>query len=78
MGPDVTYEMLPSSCPQTSCDENIDGGMSPDMAVADAQPVRPESPVIEAIESERTNLTGDWLKESFTRRSPAFVVDYNF
>ena len=64
MGPDVTYEMLPSSCPQTSCDENIDGGMSPDMAVADAQPVRPESPVIEGIESERTNLTGDWLMKA--------------
>jgi hypothetical protein len=64
MGPDVTYETLPSSCPSTRCDDDIDGGSIADMGMSDAGPMRPESPSLDAFESSRTNLTGDWLMKA--------------
>ncbi len=62
MGPDVTYESLPSSCPSSGCDEETDSGTISDMGMGDATTVqRPTSPPLGDYETMRTNLTGDWL-----------------
>ena len=62
MGPDVTYESLPSSCPSTDCDGETDTGENSDMGMGDASAVeRPASPPLDDYETMRTNLTGDWL-----------------
>ena len=61
MGPDVTYETLPSSCPSTRCDGDSDVGTTEDAGINDASITRPESPSLDAFDSTRTSLTGDWL-----------------
>ncbi len=62
MGPDVSYDAMPSSCPSTSCDdEDNDTNTVADMGMSDGGPTRPASPSLDGFTTSRTNLTGDWL-----------------
>lgn len=61
MTPGLVYEDLPSGCPNSDCDIDNDAGSDSDMGTGDDENLRPASPDLEAFETVRTNLTGDWI-----------------
>ena len=62
--PNLSFEDLPSGCPTSSCEDEVDGGTSADMGTVDAAIIRPDSPNLDTFSSERHDLTGDWIMKA--------------